>query len=277
VGVEVLTHLVNAWGGVVDRSFKRVPTTGTMKVCVGMRAIHYFLSGAMGFVDQLTTSEGLVRSEVNPFLPEPEARGENRDIWDRIYDLEKDRGRASSAGPPERASEQYIIHDTQVLDTSPGGYRMRWSGALAAGLQTGELLAIRDENDARWCLALARWVSQDAHQATMGVALLAPWVVPVAIRVIKKKGGPTDFARALLLPELKAIDQPATLITPTVPFQVNQKIHIQRQGIQSTAQLVTNVLSTKSVKQFTFRMLDGYLENAQIDINIINLSEDDID
>jgi hypothetical protein len=109
------------------------------------------------------------------------------------------------------------------------------------------------------------------------VALLAPRVIPVAIRVIKKKGGPTDFARALLTPELKAIDQPATLITPIVPFQINQKIHIQRQGIQSTAQLVTNILSTKSVKQFTFRMLDGYLENAQIDLNIINLSEDDLD
>jgi hypothetical protein len=103
--------------------------------------------------------------------------------------------------------------------------------------------------------------------------LIAPRAIPVAIRLIQKKGGPTDYARALLLPELAAIRQPATLIAPAMRFKGQQKIHVQRQGIQATAQLAEEQLRTESFTQFTFRMLDGYLENSQIDLNITSAWE----
>ncbi len=57
-----------------------------------------------------------------------------------------------------------------------------------------------------------------------------------------------------------------------MPFTSDQKIHVHRQGVQTTAQLQEVVASTDSFNQFTFRMLDGYLENAQIDLNIQSLS-----
>ncbi|MFP6836605.1 MAG: hypothetical protein VB948_10945 [Pseudomonadales bacterium] len=91
--------------------------------------------------------------------------------------------------------------------------------------------------------------------------------------MINKRGGPSDFARGLLLPELGPINQPATLITPLLPFRAGQKIHIQREGIQTTAQLSQCILKTESANQFTFRMLDGYLENAQINLNMGNLAD----
>jgi hypothetical protein len=102
----------------------------------------------------------------------------------------------------------------------------------------------------------------------MGIELISPRAIPVAVRVINKRGGPSDFARALLLPALEPIDQPATLITPLVPYQTAQKIHIHRQGVQTTAQLSQCTLKTQSVRQFTFRMLDGYLENTQVNIKL---------
>ncbi len=97
----------------------------------------------------------------------------------------------------------------------------------------------------------------------MGIELLAPRAVAVAARVILKVGGPTTYARALMLPELSPIGQPATLITPRLPFQAGQKIHIQKQGVRNTAQLTKCLLRTESVNQFTYRMLAGYLENTQ--------------
>lgn len=106
----------------------------------------------------------------------------------------------------------------------------------------------------------------------MGVELLSPRAIPVAIRGIQKKGGPTDFARALLLPEIPAIQQKATLLTPSVPFTNNQKIQIQRQGMQTTGQLLETLLNTESFNQFTFRMLDGYLESNRVGTNIDSLS-----
>ena len=176
-------------------------------------------------------------------------------------------GTPAETGQEERRERTFRFYDAQILDASPNGYRIEWKSDRPPQLQSGELLAIRDETDPRWCIAVVRWLRQVSN-VSIGVELLSPRAIPVAARVIQKKGGPTDFARALLLPELKPINQPAQLITPNLPFQAHQKVHIQRQGIQTTAQLSECVLSTESFNQFTFRMLDGYLENAQIDLNI---------
>jgi hypothetical protein len=43
---------------------------------------------------------------------------------------------------------------------------------------------------------------------------------------------------------------------------------IQRSRIQAKAQLMRRVRITESFSQFTFRMLDGYLENAPSDLNM---------
>ena len=79
-------------------------------------------------------------------------------------------------------------------------------------------------------------------------------------------------ARGLILPQIESIKQDATLITPRMPFATGQKVHINRQGLQTTGQLLETRLKTESLNQFTFRMLDGYLENARSDSNIDSLS-----
>jgi hypothetical protein len=157
------------------------------------------------------------------------------------------------------------------VDTSPGGYRMEWLDEMPSNAKVGELVALREEQSARWCVAVIRWIRQSGERISMGVELLSPRAIPVAVRVIRKKGGPTDFARALILPQIEALKQAATLITPSVPFLAKQKIQIQRQGLQTTGQLLESRIKTESVNQFTFRMLDGYLENTRSDSNIDNL------
>ena len=75
-----------------------------------------------------------------------------------------------------------------------------------------------------------------------------------------------------MLPELTAIGQAPTLLTPSVPFVAGQKVQVNRQGLQTTAALLDTVLLTESVTQFTFRMLDGYLETKRSGSNIDRLS-----
>jgi hypothetical protein len=137
-------------------------------------------------------------------------------------------------------------------------------------VQTGELVAMREPSDPRWYVSVVRWIRQEVEGTFMGVELIAPRAIPVAARVVNKRGGPSEYARALLLPELLPIGQLASLLTPPLPFKAGQKIHLSRQGIQTTAQLNQCLLKTESVNQFTFRMLDGYLENTQINITMTN-------
>ncbi len=289
---ELVSHLADAWGVMRQRAHRRAPSTSGMKLCIGIRAAHYFLSGAVDFVDQLDTSDAALRQEVNPFL-ESDTRvistsnpSEIKDVWDNAFDLRvkipvnpniSDPTRIllgeKGEGDPKDPRGSFKFYDTTTLDTSPGGYRIRWNEPLPSSVQTGELVAIRDESDPRWCVAVVRWIRQDGEGTSMGIELLSPRAIPVAIRIINKKGGPTDYARCFLLPELAPIGQPASLVTPPVPFHRGQKVNVLRQGIQTTAQLGQCTLKTESFNQFTFRMLDGYLENTRVNINMVNLKD----
>ena len=291
VDESLIAHLADSWGVMQHRAFRRSPTNSSMKVCVGLRATHYFLSGGVDFIDQLDANDAMLQREVNPFLDEQEVvfvpqASDIKDVWDDAFDLRvkiPENARIQNPGkllitkaksrqtPEVRGS--YLYYDTDTMDTSPGGYRVRWNEPLPINVQTGELVAMRDESDPRWSIAVIRWIRQDSNGASMGIELLAPRAIPVAIRVVHKKGGPSEYARAFLLPELAPIGQPASLITPQLPFQSGQKIHVSRQGIQTTAQLSGCVLKTESFNQFTFRMLDGYLENTQINLNMTSLQE----
>jgi hypothetical protein len=277
VSRDVLRHVMAAWGRVRPRAYNRTPAQGTLVVCTGLRNSHFYLSGGIDFADQVASTDALLRREINPFMNPASVKASASDAWDERARIPEN----PNITEPERIliqkrnenSASYPLFDTSIVDISPGGYCIEWNGELPKSLQIGELLAIREATDSRWCIAVLRWLRQDIARPVAGLQLIAPRAIPVAIRIVQKKGGPTDFTRAFLLPEIRAVNQPPTLVTPNVPFQAGHKVHVQRQGIQTTAQLLNNLMSTQSFNQFTFRMLGGYLENAQIDLNMTNLSQ----
>ncbi|HEY5646093.1 MAG TPA: hypothetical protein VIS76_09140 [Pseudomonadales bacterium] len=280
----VITHLADAWGEMKPRAFGRYRSSEPIKVSVGMRSTHYFLSGGTEFSDLLGAKLGTRHPEVNPFLSEdvtfvPQA-GESHDVWEDAFDVN---GRIpvnpQFADPDsilftrqpkslEQAREVYVHHDTTSADSSPGGYRLRWNEPFPSNLQTGELIGLRYEKDSRWCLAVARWIRQDETGPYMGVELLAPQARPIALKLVQSRGGANEYQRAFLLPELKPIGQPATLLTPFAPFRSGQKVQLLNGGVQSTAQLGDCLTKTGSFNQFTFRMLDGYLERPERQTNM---------
>lgn len=269
---RLIEHLATAWSSMPERSFRRVQTDTPLKVAIGLRAVHYFVSGGVQFADQLGTTDALLRREINPFLAEEGANRSGGDVWSaaRIPEnpnvVDPERILLSKRDATEEA-ESYIVHDAISSDMSPEGYRVTWE-SLPGNTATGELVTVRDQSDERWCVAVIRWLQRGSEVHAMGLELLAPQAIPVAARVIRKRGGPSDFMRALVLPEIRAIGRDATLITPSLVFDVGQKVQIQRQGIRTIAQLQEVTLSTQSFTQFTFRLLDGYLENAPVDLSM---------
>lgn len=281
----LLRHLIEAWTTVHPRAFKRLPADTPVRVAVGMRASHYFLSGGYDFNDQYRTNQDLLRREINPFLDLDYERPDEKDPWSKIYGDGGQNARGSVNTPTESANnsikagtteqrdaEPYHHFLTQALDSSANGYRIEWLEPLPPKTKVGELIALREETATRWFMATIRWLRQQNQRFIMGVELLSPKAIPVAIRTIQTRGGSAEFSRAFLLPAVSALGKEATIITPPLPFQSRQKVYIQRQSIESTAQLLTLQQNTESFNQFTFRMLDGYLENSRADSNIDSLS-----
>ena len=154
---RLLRHLVDAWSVMQARGFGRFATQTPVKVAVGLRATHYFLSGGCHFTDQITNTDELLRREINPFLDvayEPRTP-EDTDPWSQAHDLKVRMPVNPNINTPERIllekpaenSERrvYTHFETRAIDTSPGGYRLEWLEDLPANATVGELIALREE------------------------------------------------------------------------------------------------------------------------------------
>ena len=269
ISPQVVRHAVHSWSALARRAFTRAPASGELEVCVGMSCAHYHVAGEMDFAELLGEDAAEV---LNPFLRFSAGhtltqldQDADRDIWSEAFEVE---GSASRTNPRIRdtvraprepgSASVHPSFTTELVDTGPGGCCVRWPKEVPTNLQAGELLAVREEPDHEWAVAVVRWIRDIRAEGTlMGIEFLAPRAIAVGARVIRKKGGATDYLRALLLPELQAIRQPAMLITPRLPFKTRQKIQLSQAGQELTAQITENVGSADDFCQFRFRFLDA--------------------
>ncbi|MGM0450023.1 MAG: GTPase, partial [Pseudomonadota bacterium] len=218
VSDALLMHLSQALGVLTKRSFRRVESSGSLDVCVGMTAVHYFSAGQLSFNRFVDEQDN--ESKENVFLGAAQRRN---DPWAGAFDAGHGESMTSPdapinfrgsggdmAGDSQRA---YPLYEVSLENTSPGGYCINWDTDMPAGLQTGEILGVRENSDQPWSIALIRWIRQSGGRAAqLGVELLGPGATPCALRLDNKSGGGSEFLRGLLLPELSAIGQPATLL-----------------------------------------------------------------
>jgi hypothetical protein len=272
---DLLRHLSSAWGAISERTFQRTPAKGTLTLCIGMTALHYQLAGQRAFNEVLElpgTSNRAVFKLHNGAA----------DVWANAFDaqstsiellpghdhIEFVRPDVSRAAPATRttapapakdrstSNEDHPIYQVQLVDHSPGGYCLAWEGEVPSLLQTGELLGLREDTGQTWSVAVVRWIRQVRGGSTqLGIELIAPQAKPCGLRLLRKVDQGSEYLRALLLPEIGAISQPATLIAPRLPFQEGHKVQINRNGEEERAVLNQRRATTGNYNQFEYRSL----------------------
>lgn len=269
LSLSLLEHLIQAWSELSERSFSRVAHDGTLQTSLGLTATHYFLSGGRDFDIMMRGEQGkfLIAEEDNPFLKpksvehRPDDRS-GKDVWALAFGSnvsEEQQPREFNLKFQEQVddSPRYDIHSCQIVNVSPGGYCIEWAGEVPSGVRAGEILGLREEGHANWSVGVIRWVKQlPGHGAQLGIEVLSPKAKPCGARVIKKTGESTEYMRTLLLPELKAIGRPATLITPALTFRAGYKIGLNLDGEDVKAHLSKQVSATPSFCQFEFSLLN---------------------
>jgi hypothetical protein len=123
-----------------------------------------------------------------------------------------------------------------VINHSPGGYCLAWPDAVPAELQAGEMVGIEDTADAGWSIAVVRWIRQVRGGGTqMGIEQVAPYAEPCGLQLVRTRDDHSHYLRDLLLPAISAIDLPATLLAPCLPFQEGHKVLINTNGEERRA------------------------------------------
>lgn len=263
--------LIQAWGVLTERAFTRIDENGQLTLCLGLSATHYFTSGRQDFNRMVQGDSSLDTDNANPFMPRsgPSRRDAyEHDAWSlqvhrRAVELPDVEVKGSNiekylTGKEPEDKDKYPKYQCDVVNTSPGGFCVSWNQDVPPQVKTGEIVGIQEQDQSHWSIGVIRWVKQfRSGSARMGIELIAPKAEACGTQVVHKKGGTTEYMRTLLLPELKAIGQPATLITPNIAFHVGYKVNIAQNGGISKAQLIKQVTSTASFSQFQFKMLSA--------------------
>lgn len=272
-------HLIKSWNLLAQRSFERQAGRGQLEVTVGLSNLHFQLADQQPFKLFLNQGSATQNEDAGLFA---KLRGattakslEEDDPWGEAFDV----GGSPLAGSDlpslniERDIRQrqqleyqgdHPTYSLPIVDISPGGYRLEWREQIPSQVKAGELLGVREEGRRKWGLAVVRWVQQAKGATLLGLQTIAPQAMPMGAAIVYKTGGYSEYLRALQVPALKALGQPATLITNAVSFHEYCKLRLfnpesghsaERRPKEINVQLTRKRFSTGAISQFEFREL----------------------
>lgn len=256
IGETLLQQLIQAWDLPSLRNFERLSSHAELDTCVGLSNVCFHLSGLS--VDE---NNRVMKSESSHFGAR--ATSAEFDPWDDAVDagrhtmLEHSSKAFNINSQHEEHVENLPTYTVTTLDSSPGGYCLNWRDNIPAQARVGEVIGIKERQRSRWNIAVIRWVQQSNRGTQMGVQLLAPMAEAVEIAMIHKMGDDSRYMRALLLPALKAANQPASLLCASMPFHEHCKVYLKRGDSRNKVQMTRKLFATSTLNQFSFRLLDS--------------------
>ncbi|APR66005.1 hypothetical protein CN03_03115 [Thalassolituus oleivorans] len=292
----LLSHAIQSWGIHWQRSFRRATSQGNLKLCIGLSALHYFTAGQREFEQLILTMKPSAMDGDSGINTVDTGRPVQDDVWADAFDagsvrmpenagmsldaiefINKHKGEQANVSAP--VPGKYHAHEVDLVNTSPGGYCLHWHGDIPASIQAGELIGIQENGVKLWSVGIIRWIRHLRDQGTqLGVELLAPKAEVGVARLLQKTGSNGPRMRALVLPEIKAIAQPATLLLPRIPFRTGNKIELMHTEMSGRFQLTRRLASTSSFSQFQFRSVGaGKSDTGDFGQAGSELIEDDFD
>ncbi|MCF5197383.1 molecular chaperone [Pseudomonas syringae] len=267
INTDLLQHLAVAWGDVAERTFQRTPGQGTLRLCIGMSALHFYVAGQKSFSELLQLNSATSAASFSLKMANDDAD----DPWASAFDTQ--RGKTSSVLLPYEEIEYpkndgdsdslsnnqhtFPTFDLNIVNHSPGGYCLAWQKDVPQQLQAGELVGIQDDAGQGWSVAIVRWIRQVRSGGTqMGIELIAPFAQPCGMQLIREQQN-SQYLRTLMLPEVRAMEKPPTVLAPRLPFQEGSMVMINVNGEERRASLSNRQVSSASYNQFEYQMYDA--------------------
>lgn len=273
-------HLEQAWSHLAMRSFERQEVNSDIEVTIGLTNIHFHLAGEQPFnlfLNQSsaisgTPEKGAIYQKRGVQLKVDDTKKAN-DPWGDAFDI-KGTILDGKALPTINIEKQlksqekdnyqgnHPVYTVPLIDRSLGGYGLEWREEIPVQVRAGELLALREYGRTKWAIGVVRWAHQTKGATQLGIQILAPHAIPVGLAAVHKTGGFAEYLRALQIPELKAINQPPSLIANAISFHEYSKarLYLQPQAGVShqgdlPVQLTNRLFATGAFSQFGYREL----------------------
>ncbi|MGB5517906.1 MAG: hypothetical protein WBO73_05520, partial [Gammaproteobacteria bacterium] len=283
ISTETLQVLAMAWGVCAKRRFSRAVREGHIKAAIGLANAVRHITGKAdpeeheneepaimpgkhklpdisleAIPEDFKASESQVTSA---YMTHHEIGSDNNDAWDMVA-----KGKVLTdtfVKEKEFLSESQLKlrneHDKhwQIVNVSAGGYCLRWHSNTPSRAQIGEPIALH-ENEPNgkevWRIGVIRWMQFIRKSGLeVGVQVLSPKVfAATAQRSHRPQEAPFD---CLMLPGIKPLKQPASVLLPAHAFKTGDKLKITVMEHETEIKLNSIREHTGSFTQFQYTPL----------------------
>ncbi len=279
---NLIRHLITAIGNMATRAFSRIPSADSIEVSIGLAATHALIQKGVTLSDHSPLQDGdaltaLAGSLKNvQVLDTEDTMGQhntppvkNGDAWSRMYqpkvsvnesaDIQINYHMNPLTDAQRQLPKDYRLLPAAILDISPGGYRLKLEGELPKQTQTDEIIGLLEADDLgghQWNIGIIRWIQRtNASELNAGVQLISPNAQPVLSQLKTVAKTSSSEHRSLLLPSLPHIGQPATLITPTIPYEIGKIVCLNYGNKIVDVKLLELMQAGRSYSRYTFSEL----------------------
>lgn len=263
-------QLINAWNTRDKRGFSRSSSEGNLDISIGLNSTHFIIDESNSPIE-----------EEDPEEDNDKIEGDNNDettdplsINHTTFTIEPIEGDAISENHWENNSTH--IHLTQLndsgdlsipkptyshfpwktLNAGAGGYCLLWDHNRSSNAQIGEIVGIREStNDGEdsWRIGVVRWMQYIRDKGLkLGIQILSPNALTIHSKLMKGRASQKQEYRCLSLPEIKAIKQPATLLTPSLHYREGDTLILNDHGNIVNVQLTRLIENTGNYSRFQY-------------------------
>lgn len=235
-------HVQNILGSSAERRHERYEYTAQLHICFGLLTAHFYLAKAKNFQETLLLAHGYGLQSEAKFLS----------TWDK-----KDSEGNQESAIQRLSRENKAVFQTDILDISVNGYRVKWTGEAPKNLRTGEYILIKETSHGHWRGGVIRWIKQSTEKSLeLGLEVLAQEMYSCAVR-IQSDRHMSNYHPALILKNQDLDDSKLTLILPgSQIFREQQAVHLRLGKEEIKLYLLGTQLITQSFVQFDFELLN---------------------
>lgn len=266
---DLSRRLLQAWEGRSRRGFSRIRRVAPLELGIGFHAAHHLV--AAGGETEATEAEPPKppQRKLDPLIdthtefsiaPLPSQLQRYRDSQNpgtllaiRAADVDET---GNNWAEPRRAS--YTAQPWRTLNISAGGYCVLWDHNTPSAAQVGELVGIREgsADQARWSIGVVRWMKYDASVGVkLGIEILAPQASAATGQPLQKNVNGESPFNCLRLPEVQAMNQPATLLIPALRHRVGDDLAIREHDRSIGVRLTNELENTGNFARFQYARL----------------------
>ena len=289
LSTETLKALVMSWGVMPKRRFSRAGKHGQMAAAIGLSHAakmisqenlpesleamsKSFDSGDSFTLENIPDELKSMPENQSGYMTHTEIGKTNNNAWDMVAkgrvmtDAFDQQRKALEAEQLKLNKEDDDLH-WEVVNVSAGGYCLRWNSETTSKAQNGELIALHEREAGggyEWRIGVIRWMQFTSENGLeIGVQVLSPKVIAAqAHRFNKHDELPFE---ALMIPGIRPLNQPATIILPAHAFKTGDKLKVDVFEQKIEIRLSDKKENTGSFTQFQFVHTEQQIRENKIE------------